>query len=138
MTGLDCGHLYCTTCWTEYLTVKIMDEGASQSIQCPTGDCQMLVDDATVLRLVKDARVTLKYQHLITSSFVTVRLNEGSLQVVSLCGELERLPLPNLNLMLEKRLCQSLSEDSHVGLQMNPCRCNLQRSLIKVLTKISL
>ena len=75
MTGLDCGHLYCTTCWTEYLTVKIMDEGASQSIQCPTGDCQMLVDDATVLRLVKDARVTLKYQHLITSSFVTVRMN---------------------------------------------------------------
>ena len=120
MTGLDCGHLYCTTCWTEYLTVKIMDEGASQSIQCPTGDCQMLVDDATVLRLVKDARVTLKYQPLITSSFVTVRLNEGSLQVVSLCGELERLPLPNLNLMLEKRLCQSLSEDSHVRLQLNP------------------
>ena len=75
MTGLDCGHLYCTTCWTEYLTVKIMDEGASQSIQCPTGDCQMLVDDATVLRLVKDARVTLKYQHLITSSFVTVRMS---------------------------------------------------------------
>ena len=74
MTGLECGHLYCTTCWTEYLTVKIMDEGASQSIQCPTGDCQMLVDDATVLRLVKDARVTLKYQHLITNSFVTVRL----------------------------------------------------------------
>ena len=77
MTGLECGHLYCTTCWTEYLTVKIMDEGASQSIQCPTGDCQMLVDDATVLRLVKDARVTLKYQHLITSSFVTVRMNMG-------------------------------------------------------------
>ena len=75
MTGLECGHLYCTTCWTEYLTVKIMDEGASQSIQCPTGDCQMLVDDATVLRLVKDARVTLKYQHLITNSFVTVRLS---------------------------------------------------------------
>ena len=77
MTGLECGHLYCTTCWTEYLTVKIMDEGASQSIQCPTGDCQMLVDDATVLRLVKDARVTLKYQHLITNSFVTVRTEKN-------------------------------------------------------------
>ena len=25
-TGLECGHLYCTACWTEYLTTKIMDE----------------------------------------------------------------------------------------------------------------
>ena len=27
MTGLECGHLYCTSCWTEYLSTKIMDEG---------------------------------------------------------------------------------------------------------------
>ncbi len=32
MTGLECGHLYCTSCWTEYLTTKIIDEGASESI----------------------------------------------------------------------------------------------------------
>jgi hypothetical protein len=39
MRGLECGHLYCTSCWTEYLTTKIMDEGASQMIECP-GDCR--------------------------------------------------------------------------------------------------
>ena len=27
MTGLECGHSYCTSCWTEYLSTKIMDEG---------------------------------------------------------------------------------------------------------------
>ena len=35
MTGLECGHLYCSSCWTEYLTTKIVDEGASQMIECP-------------------------------------------------------------------------------------------------------
>ena len=35
MTGLECGHLFCTQCWTEYLTTKIVDEGASQMIECP-------------------------------------------------------------------------------------------------------
>ena len=39
MRGLECGHLYCTSCWTEYLTTKIMDEGASQMIECP-GECR--------------------------------------------------------------------------------------------------
>ncbi|XP_040566937.1 E3 ubiquitin-protein ligase arih1 [Lepeophtheirus salmonis] len=69
MNGLDCGHFYCTSCWSEYLTTKIMDEGASQMIQCP-GSCDMLVDDQTVMKLVTDQRVKLKYQHLITNSYV--------------------------------------------------------------------
>jgi len=128
MTGLECGHLYCTTCWTEYLTVKIMDEGASQSIQCPTGDCQVLVDDATVLRLVKDARVTLKYQHLITNSFVT-------------CNRLMRwCPAPDCNNAarvghLDSRpvkckcghtFCFSCAENWH-----DPVKCALIRKWIK-------
>ena len=25
-TGLECGHLFCSRCWKEYLTAKIMDE----------------------------------------------------------------------------------------------------------------
>ena len=69
MTGLECGHLYCTSCWTEYLTTKIMDEGASQMIECP-GSCNIVVNDQTVMTLITDPRVKLKYQHLITNSFV--------------------------------------------------------------------
>lgn len=70
MTGLECGHLYCTSCWTEYLTTKIMDEGASQMIECPGSTCDILVDDQTVMKLVRDPKIKLKYQHLITNSFV--------------------------------------------------------------------
>eukprot|EP00088_Acartia_fossae_P006986 TRINITY_DN13237_c0_g1_i2.p1 TRINITY_DN13237_c0_g1~~TRINITY_DN13237_c0_g1_i2.p1 ORF type:complete len:511 (+),score=134.69 TRINITY_DN13237_c0_g1_i2:117-1649(+) len=68
MTGLECGHLFCKQCWTDYLTTKIMDEGVSQMIECP-GSCDIIVDDQTVMNLTHD-RVKLKYQHLITNSFV--------------------------------------------------------------------
>ena len=111
MAGLECGHLYCTSCWTEYLTMKIVDEGASQMIECPVkflnnlwylnsnvriihylignnllnwktffiiwqgSTCNILVDDQTVMKLVRDPRIKLKYQHLITNSFVQVTLH---------------------------------------------------------------
>eukprot|EP00918_Siedleckia_nematoides_P026310 GHVU01056764.1.p1 GENE.GHVU01056764.1~~GHVU01056764.1.p1 ORF type:complete len:546 (-),score=74.56 GHVU01056764.1:424-2061(-) len=70
MTGLECGHRFCSQCWTEYLTTKIMDEGMGQTIACAAHGCDILVDDATVMNLLTDPKVKLKYQHLITNSFV--------------------------------------------------------------------
>jgi len=72
MTGLECGHRFCTQCWGEYLTTKIMEEGVGQTIACAAHGCDILVDDATVMTLVRDPKVKLKYQHLITNSFVEV------------------------------------------------------------------
>lgn len=74
MTGLECGHRFCTHCWGEYLTTKIMEEGLGQSISCAAHGCDILVDDVSVMRLISDPRVKLKYQHLITNSFVEVSL----------------------------------------------------------------
>lgn len=72
MTGLECNHRFCTYCWTEYLTTKIMEEGLGQTISCAAHGCDILVDDATVMQLVKDSKVRLKYQQIITNSFVQV------------------------------------------------------------------
>lgn len=72
MTGLECHHRFCTHCWTEYLTTKIMEEGLGQTISCAAHGCDILVDDATVMNLVKDSKVRLKYQLIITNSFVQV------------------------------------------------------------------
>jgi len=69
-TGLECGHKFCSQCWAEYLTTKIMDEGMGQTIACAAHGCDILVDDQTVMELVTDPKVRLKYQHLITNSFV--------------------------------------------------------------------
>lgn len=49
-----------------------MEEGVGQTIACAAHACDILVDDASVMRLVKDSKVKLKYQHLITNSFVEV------------------------------------------------------------------
>ena len=75
MYGLECGHRFCTDCWNEYLTTKIMEEGVGQTISCAAHNCDILVDDASVMRLIRDPKVKLKYQHLITNSFVEVFLN---------------------------------------------------------------
>jgi ariadne-1 len=71
MSGLECGHVYCTLCLTEYVTAKIMDEGASQMIECP-GTCEVLIDDVTIMNLIKESEVKQKYQHLIANSVVQV------------------------------------------------------------------
>ncbi|XP_029431673.1 E3 ubiquitin-protein ligase ARIH1 isoform X3 [Rhinatrema bivittatum] len=69
-TGLECGHKFCMQCWSGYLTTKIIEEGMGQTISCPAHGCDILVDDNTVMRLINDSKVKLKYQHLITNSFV--------------------------------------------------------------------
>jgi ariadne-1 len=72
MYGMECGHRFCKRCWSEYLTTKIMEEGMGQTIACAAHNCPILVDDKTVTELVTDPKVKLKYQHLITNSFVQV------------------------------------------------------------------
>ncbi|XP_022667404.1 potential E3 ubiquitin-protein ligase ariadne-1-like isoform X1 [Varroa jacobsoni] len=70
MAALACDHRFCTDCWNYYLTTKIMEEGIGQTISCAAHGCDILVDDQTVMRLITDQKVKLKYQHLITNSFV--------------------------------------------------------------------
>ncbi|XP_067120275.1 E3 ubiquitin-protein ligase arih1-like [Centruroides vittatus] len=70
MEGLACGHRFCVECWEEYLRTKIMEEGMGQTISCAAHECNILVDDETVMKLISDTKVKLKYQHLITNSFV--------------------------------------------------------------------
>ena len=49
MTGLECGHKFCSLCWADYLTSKIIDEGMGQTITCAAYGCDILVDDVTVM-----------------------------------------------------------------------------------------
>lgn len=70
LKSLCCGHAFCLNCWVMYLSTKIIEEGQSGRITCPAHDCDMLVDDQTVLPLVNDPKVRLRYQQLITNSYV--------------------------------------------------------------------
>lgn len=70
MASLECLHKFCRDCWREYLKTKIIDEGMGLTISCAAHNCNILVDDNTVMSLVEDSTVKMKYQHLITNSFV--------------------------------------------------------------------
>jgi len=59
-------------CWVNYLTTKIIEEGQGQKISCAAHGCDILVDDQTVITLITEPKVKLRYQHLITNSFVEV------------------------------------------------------------------
>lgn len=70
MTGLECGHLFCRECWDSYLNVMIVCEGRGQTIECPDTSCPIVVDETTVLKLLRKPDVKQKYQMIITNSFV--------------------------------------------------------------------
>jgi len=122
LTGLECGHFYCTECWTEYLTSKIMDEGASQMIECP--GCNIVVDDQTILTLITDPRVKLKYQHLITNSFVQCNrlLKWCPSPDCSYAIKVQHVEARLVKCKCEHEFCFSCSENWH-----DPIRCNLMK-----------
>jgi len=68
MTGLDCGHIFCTECWSEYLSSKIED--ASRIIECPDTKCNTIVDDETLTSIITDTELKLKYNKLVMSYYV--------------------------------------------------------------------
>lgn len=49
-----------------------MDEGVGNSILCAATDCNVIIDDETVIQLIEDLQTKRRYQHLITNSFVQV------------------------------------------------------------------
>ena len=69
--GLACGHQFCNLCWCEYLTTKIITDQDCETLSCPGFQCQELVDDDSVKRLVTEKKTQLRFEHLITNSFVT-------------------------------------------------------------------
>lgn len=103
LTGLECDHQFCTSCWSEYLTTKIMEDGECQTIACAAHACDILVDDAVVMSLIQDPTVKSKYQHLITNSFVECN------RLLSWC------PIPN---------CNNIIKVQDVEMKPVTCKCN--------------
>ena len=53
-----------------------MDEGLGPAISCAHHECDILVDDETVFKLITDSSVIRRYKQLITNNFVEVSANQ--------------------------------------------------------------
>eukprot|EP01135_Chromosphaera_perkinsii_P005909 Nk52_evm4s371 gene=Nk52_evmTU4s371 len=70
MASLPCGHIFCKSCWNQYLTTKIMEEGQGQDVSCPAHNCNILCDEWTVSNLIDKPNVLSKYQYMVAKAFV--------------------------------------------------------------------
>lgn len=71
LIGLLCNHLFCSECWSNYLSSKILGEGHPH-ISCPELKCDILADDEFVLKTLKNPQSLRAYNKLVLNSFVEV------------------------------------------------------------------
>lgn len=71
LTGLQCGHEFCKSCLSTYLTDKINEDG-KHSISCLNFNCGIILDDDVVKLHVTDPNVIAKYETFSCNSFVEV------------------------------------------------------------------
>ena len=99
-----------------------------QTITCAAHGCEILVDDQTVMKLVKDAKVRLKYQQLISKSFVECK------------RELRWCPFPDCSYAIKVQYpdsrpvtckCQNIFCFSCGECWHDPVKCHLLRKWLK-------
>lgn len=67
--AMKCGHRYCVTCYNQYLTQKIREEGEAARIQCPQDGCKRILDSKS-LDLLVTAELQGRYLELLTRTYV--------------------------------------------------------------------
>ncbi|SAM02395.1 hypothetical protein [Absidia glauca] len=67
--SVACNHRFCVNCYGHYLTQKIKEDGESRRIECPQDQCNVIVDEATVQRVVDD-KILARYRELLNRTFV--------------------------------------------------------------------
>lgn len=67
--ALKCGHRYCVNCYRHYLAQKIREEGEAARIQCPSDDCNLIIDSIS-LDLLVTSELTERYHTLLNRTYV--------------------------------------------------------------------
>lgn len=66
----NCHHLFCAECWTQYLNVKIFEDDSGGMLSCAAYNCNALLDDTMVLKLITESKIRTKFEYAITNTFV--------------------------------------------------------------------
>lgn len=66
----DCKHRFCLDCWNDYLMERVMTELPGGIVMCAAYKCEALVEDATVLCWLRDAKTKESFQSGMTNMYV--------------------------------------------------------------------
>ncbi|CAD7702037.1 unnamed protein product [Ostreobium quekettii] len=69
-TSMECGHIFCNSCWQQYFDVQISD-GNSRRLRCMAFRCGAICDEGKVGELLPDSSPALKrYQQALLESYI--------------------------------------------------------------------
>jgi ariadne-1 len=75
MERIQCGHIFCKTCWKEYLIVTIHG-GKVTEIVCPARGCSLQLDEVTIFTMLgSNVDLLTKYQKFVANSYVNDHKN---------------------------------------------------------------
>ncbi|KAF8108679.1 hypothetical protein N665_0104s0006 [Sinapis alba] len=67
---VSCGHPYCKTCWTGYITSKINDGPGCLTVQCPEPSCSALVGQDMISNVITKEEDKEKFHRYFLRSYV--------------------------------------------------------------------
>ena len=110
MFDLNCGHVCCHSCWTIYITTKIMDQNIM--ITCPGSlSCLTIIKDESIFEFIDNQDIKTKYQQLIIKSFIQSNPN------------LKWCPGPDCNYVIQ--IQQQQTSNDHKAIQVE-CICGYE------------
>ncbi|KAL6494766.1 putative E3 ubiquitin-protein ligase ari2 [Orobanche gracilis] len=122
LTKMDCGHCFCSNCWTEHFIVKI-NEGQSKRIRCMAHRCNAICDEAVIRNLVSARHPDLaeKFERFLLESYIEDNKMVKWCPSVPHCGNAIRLEndeLCEVECSCGLQFCFSCLSEAH-----SPCSC---------------
>ncbi|KAI1312250.1 hypothetical protein EDD11_003007 [Mortierella claussenii] len=68
--GLQCSHFFCQSCYEQYLTQKIVEEGECRRLFCPQSGCDFIVSEVAISKAIKESTMQ-RYRTLQDRAFVS-------------------------------------------------------------------
>ncbi|XP_073305011.1 probable E3 ubiquitin-protein ligase ARI2 isoform X1 [Primulina huaijiensis] len=122
MTTMECGHIFCDECWTNYFIVQI-NEGKSRRITCMAYQCYSICDEGKIRNLViaRDPQLSDKFERFLLESYIEDNRRVKWCPSVPSCGNAIRAENDEyceVECLCGLQFCFSCSSEAH-----SPCSC---------------
>ncbi|CAA7045543.1 unnamed protein product [Microthlaspi erraticum] len=113
----SCGHPYCNTCWTGYITAKVNDGAGCLMVKCPEPSCSAVVGQDMIYKFVSKEEDKEKYDRYLLRSYVEASEKRtkwcpspGCEHAIFLKSESEKY---DVSCLCTCEFCWNCSQDAH-------------------------